>query len=158
MGQMGTGLSGANLLLVTTPRNRVEFAGAPEMAAWDDGVVTVTTVLTPYTQWSSALTDSTLRKPVVGGAWWTVNGAVVTGSGWTSAPSNVLRLTNTLLSAGKMRMQTVREAGTAARGEMLTGVLTVYPQAGAGRYEARTKLNYVTVTGAQVEIGSGTAR
>jgi hypothetical protein len=34
----------------------------------------------------------------------------------------------------------------------------VYPQAGSGRYEARTKLNYVTASGQQVEIGSGTAR
>jgi hypothetical protein len=37
-------------------------------------------------------------------------------------------------------------------------VLVVYPQAGLGRYEARTKLNYVTARGQQVEIGSGAAR
>jgi hypothetical protein len=158
MGQLGNGLSGANLLLVSTPRNRVEFAGAPEMASWKDGVVTVTSVVTPYTQWSSALTDVSLRKPVIGGPWWTVNGAVVTGSGWTSAPGNVLGVVNGLLGGGTMRMMTVRSAASGVRSELLTGVLVVYPQAGLGRYEARTKLNYVTASGQQVEIGSGAAR
>lgn len=158
MGQLGNGLMGANLLLVKTPRNRVEFAGVPEMASWKDGVVTVTSVITPYTQWSSALTDVSVRKPVIGGAWWTVNGAVVSGTGWTSAPGNVLGVVSGLVNGGRMRMLTVRSAASGARSELLTGVLVVYPQAGTGRYEARTKLNYVTASGQQVEIGSGQAR
>ncbi|MEY5014798.1 MAG: hypothetical protein RIS92_1156, partial [Verrucomicrobiota bacterium] len=158
LGQLGNGLSGANLLLVTTPRNRVEFAGVPESAVWKDGVVTVTSVMTPYTQWSSALTDVSVRKPVIGGPWWTVNGAAVDGSGWTSAPGNVLGVVNGILEGGRMRMVTVRSAASGVRSELLTGVLVVYPQAGLGRYEARTKLNYVTATGQQVEIGSGEGR
>jgi hypothetical protein len=114
--------------------------------------------MTPYTQWSSALTDVSVRKPVIGGPWWTVNGAAVDGSGWTSAPGNVLGVVNGILEGGRMRMVTVRSAASGVRSELLTGVLVVYPQAGLGRYEARTKLNYVTATGQQVEIGSGEGR